>query len=116
MLWMAAPEKMSYIYCTLIFLTVGAAHVVCSNALTAYYLQVTPAPLRVAASMVTSVVTSVLAGLAGMVLSSTIFKIIDRIGTQWEPLNRFKVYFAVALGLLLVLSITVWRLPRDRRR
>ena len=115
LLWMAAPAKMSYIYCTLIFITVGSAHVVCTNALTAYYLQVTPAPLRVAASMVTSVVTSVLAGLTGMVLSSTIFKIIDKVGAEWEPLNRFKVYFAVALSLLLVLSTVVWRLPQDRK-
>ena len=115
LLWMAAPAKMSYIYCTLIFITGGSAHVVCTNALTAYYLQVTPAPLRVAASMVTSVVTSVLAGLTGMVLSSTIFKIIDKVGAEWEPLNRFKVYFAVALSLLLVLSTVVWRLPQDRK-
>ena len=43
-------------------------------------------------------------------------KVIDKVGTEWEPLNRFKVYFAVALGLLLLLSITVWRLPSDRKK
>lgn len=110
-LWLLSPLQMNYVYVTLIFILAGGAHVTSINATTAYYLQITPEPLRVAASMLTSVVTSVLAGVAGMLLSSTAFKIIDARLIEWLPINRFKVYFGFALILLLALSFLVWRLP-----
>ena len=113
-LWLLSPLKMNYLYVTMLFILVGGAHVTNMNATTAYYLQITPEPLRVAASMLTSVVTSVLAGLAGMLLSSTAFRIIDSKLADWEPMNRFKVYFAFALILLLALSFLVWRLPEKK--
>lgn len=113
-LWLLSPIKMNYIYVTLLFILVGGAHVTNMNATTAYYLQITPEHLRVAASMLTSVVTSVLAGVAGMLLSSTAFKIIDSNFADWEPMNRFKVYFVFALTLLLALSFLVWRLPEKK--
>ncbi len=113
-LWLLSPLEMNYLYVTMIFIIVGIGHVTCMNANTAYYLQITPDSLRVAASMLTSVVTSVLAGVAGMLLSSTAFKIIDSQFADWAPMNRFKVYFVCALLLLLMLSILVWRLPEKK--
>ena len=110
-LWLLAPLKMNYIYVSMLFILIGGAHVTNANSVTAYYLQVTPEQFRVAASMLTAVVTSVLAGLAGMLLSSSAFKIIDSRLTDWEPMNRFKAYFAFTLCLLLLLSFLVWRLP-----
>ncbi|MBR7144550.1 MAG: MFS transporter [Lentisphaeria bacterium] len=115
-LWLLAPLKMNYIYVTTIFILVGGAHIVNSNATTAYYLQITPDQFRVAASMLTSVVTSVLAGLAGMLLSSSAFRIIDARLTDWEPMNRFKVYFTFALILLGMLSFLIWRLPEKKTK
>ena len=115
-LWLVAPLEMNYFYVSVIFILAGGAHVTRINATTAYYLQITPEPLRVAASMLTSVVTSVLAGVAGMLLSSTAFKIIDSSLTDWVPMNRFKVYFAFALIMFLLLSVLVWRLPEKRQK
>ena len=114
LLWIIAPPTLNYIYVTVVFILVGGAHVINNNATTAYYLQITPEPLRVAASMLTSVITSVLAGMAGMLLSSTAFKLIDATLTDWKPMNRFRVYFAFALILLLILSYLVWRLPEKK--
>jgi hypothetical protein len=62
--------------------------------------------------MLTSVVTSVGAGVCGMILSAAIFQVIDHAGTEWEPINRFKVYFAVTLLILLALSYFIWSLPK----
>ena len=115
-LWLLSPLKMNYIYVSILFILIGGAHVTSSNSVTAYYLQVTPEQFRVAASMLTSVVTSVLAGLAGMLLSSSAFKIIDSRLVDWEPMNRFKVYFAFTLLLLLMLSFLVWRLPEKKAK
>ena len=115
-LWLLSPLQMNYIYVSLIFVLVGGAHVISVNATTAYYLQITPTELRVAASMLTSVVTSVLAGAAGMFLSSSAFKVIDSGLADWEPMNRFKVYFALALILFSGLSFLVWRLPEKRAK
>ena len=51
-----------------------------------------------------------------MLLSSTAFKIIDSSLTDWVPMNRFKVYFAFALIMFLLLSVLVWRLPEKRQK
>ena len=110
-MWIFAPVKVNYLYCVLIFFCVGSAFVICSSALTAYYLQVTPVELRVAGSMLTTVVTSVLAGLAGMLWAAVVFKILDNIGADWLPLNCFKVYFFITLLVLLIGARWVWILP-----
>ena len=115
-LWLAAPLQMNYIYVSILFVLIGGASVTSMNATTTYYLQITPEKFRVAASMLTSVVTSVLAGVAGMFLSSNAFRVIDAKLITWEPMNRFKVYFAFALILLSALSFTVWQLPEKKAK
>ena len=114
LLWLLAPYQRSYLFSSIIFMIIGAAGVICSNALVTYYLQITPERLRVAASMLTSIVTSVGAGVAGIVLSSLIFKCIANSGEDWQPLNRFKLYFAVSFVILAILSVFIWRLPAEK--
>lgn len=111
-LWEIAPEKLNMPFAVLIFGLIGGAFIMCNNSILTYYLQITPERLWVASSMLTSVVTSVGAGVIGMVLSSGIFRIIDRVGSAWEPLSRFKVYFGVAVVILLMLSYFIWSLPK----
>ena len=115
-LWIFAPMQLDYWHATVIFLIIGGAFVVCSNAMTTYSLHVAPERLWVAASMLTSVVTSVGAGVSGILVTSTLFKYIDKIGVQWVPVNRFKVYFSIALVILLLMSVVVWKLPDDAEK
>ncbi|MBE6380933.1 MAG: MFS transporter [Lentisphaerae bacterium] len=110
-LWLIAPGGLNYWFATLVFLLVGGGYIVGFNTMVTYYLQATPERLWVATSMLTSVVTSVGAGVSGMLLSWLIFLPIERVGGAWEPLSRYKVYFAVVLLLLAGLSFLVWRLP-----
>ena len=72
--------------------------------------------LLIAVWMAALVFVSVLAGLAGMLLSSSAFRIIDARLTDWEPMNRFKVYFTFALILLGMLSFLIWRLPEKKTK
>lgn len=116
LLWLVAPYQLSYVYSSLIFLAFGGAYIVANNSMLTYYLQITPERLWVASSMLTSVVTSVGAGVAGMIISSTIFKIIEKFSGDWVVLNRFKVYFLTAWILLIILSYFVWRLPEPQHK
>ena len=116
LLWLVAPYQLSYVYSSLIFLAFGGAYIVANNSMLTYYLQITPERLWVASSMLTSVVTSVGAGVAGMIISSTIFKVIEKFSGDWVVLNRFKVYFLTAWILLIILSYFVWRLPEPQHK
>ncbi len=114
-LWLVAPEKLNYFYAVIIFFLVGAANVICGNSLLNYYLQNTPQKLWVATSMLTSVVTSVGAGVAGMLLSSLIFKIVESKEGDFTALGRFRLYFLITLLLIGVFSYFIWKLPESQK-
>jgi len=61
-------------------------------------------------------VTSVGAGVAGMIISSTIFKVIEKFSSDWEKLNHFKIYFLTTWILLMMLSYFVWKLPEVQNK
>ena len=114
-LWLVAPEKLNYFYAVIIFFLVGAANVICGNSLLNYYLQNTPQKLWVSTSMLTSVVTSVGAGVAGMLLSSLIFKIVESKEGDFTALGRFRLYFLITLLLIGVFSYFIWKLPESQK-
>ena len=95
------------------FIPAGGAGIVAGNAVLHYFLAVMPVRIRVAASMLMAVITGVGPGLAGMLLSGGIFKIIAAIGTEWAPLSVFKAYFLMALILLIPAARAVYKLPPE---
>ena len=113
--WIFAPLQLDYLHTTLLFLIIGGSFVISSNAMVTYCLHTVPERLWVAASMLTSVVTCVGAGVSGILITSLIYKYIDRFGAEWNPVNRFKLYFVMAAALLSILSIVVWKLPDDSK-
>ncbi|MPM89487.1 hypothetical protein SDC9_136596 [bioreactor metagenome] len=111
--WLLAPRGLSYAYAPLIFIPAGGAGIVAGNAVLHYFLAVMPIRIRVAASMLMAVITGVGPGLAGMLLSGGIFKIIAAVGTEWAPLSVFKAYFLMALILLVPAARAVSKLPPE---
>ncbi len=112
-LWLLAPTEVNYPYLTILFVLIGGANVLCSNGLQNYFLRVTPLPLHVAASMMTQVATSVGAGLSGMLISGSIFKLLSVYCAGLEPLSSFKIYFCSAFLLIALLSVFIWKLPPE---
>ncbi|MBO5721998.1 MAG: hypothetical protein J6S19_02680, partial [Lentisphaeria bacterium] len=58
----------------------------------------------------TSAVTSAGAGCCAMAFSSLLFKVIGNFSGGWEALSVFKVYFAVVLSVLILLSVFIWQM------
>lgn len=109
--WIVVPGGFSWRYLLVPFLLVPFGSVGVNNALTQYYLETVPRPMRVIASIFLAIASSVVAGLLGLGIGSSLLAIAARLNGSGEPLLTYRIYFCAALLLLGALSPLVFRLP-----
>lgn len=97
--WIILPEKLPYIYMLFHFFLLGTAGIWGLNASPHYFLQTVPQPRQVGASMLLSVVTGVIAGVTGILLTGFILETVPNFTST--PLNGYKLYFAITTILLI---------------
>ncbi len=98
-LWVVAPGNFSVFHMGALFLLAGIALVSISNSNSHYFLQSIPGERRVGSSMLIAVITGAGAGITGIPLTGFLLEF--AIGRGETPLGGFRLYFALALLLLL---------------
>lgn len=114
--WIIVPRGFSWGPLLIPFLIAAFGSVGVNNALTQYYLETVPRPMRVIASIFFSIASGVVAGLAGLTAGSSLLFLAARLNDSGDPLLTYRLYFGAVLLLLAVLSPLILRLPTPKIR
>ncbi len=104
--WTMAPENFHWQLMMIPFVLSPCGAVVTDTALSQYFLRTVPRKEQVVASMLLSVGTGAVAGAIGMISSSILLNLAGWIGGS-GTLGGYRIYFAITLMLLMVLSMGV---------
>ena len=109
--WVVVPGGFSWRTLLVPFLLVPFGSVGVNNALTQYYLETVPRPMRVIASIFLAIASNVVAGLLGLCIGSSLLGIAGYLNGSGESLLTYRLYFCAVLLLLGAFSPLVFRLP-----
>ena len=97
--WVILPDNLPYIYMLFHFFILGTATIWGHNAAPHYFLQTIPQEKQVGTSILLSVVTGVIAGLSGTVISGILLKVVPLFSST--PLEGYKLFFVLTAIILL---------------
>ena len=109
--WLLMPLKVHALWLCVPFFFCGIASISITNGITFYFLETIPKEMQVVASMLISVATGVLAGLAGMVSGSSMLKFAEKMTNYFKPFDQFHCFFMMTLLLSLLCFFFIVRLP-----
>ena len=115
LLWLIMPMNFNWFLAVIPFVFCISGSVICSTAMTHYFLNTVPKKRQVSASMVISVATGVFSGLAGMMISSGFLKLASFCNQTENPLVTYKYYFLFVLLVLPFMGIFIHRLAKEKR-
>ena len=119
-LWILAPQEgiAMRIFAFAAFAVLGAASISLSNSQAHYFLQSVPAGSRVVGSMLSAMIMSVLAGIAGMLLAGFILGHIVT-GSPETAMMEYKTYFMIVFFISIpgvLLQLWLKPLPIELRK
>ncbi|MBQ9087484.1 MAG: MFS transporter [Lentisphaeria bacterium] len=112
--WLLLPSDAHPLLLGIPFIFCGLASITITNGTAFYFLATVKKELQVAASMLISVATGVLSGLAGMLSGSLLLKTAEKLSVNFG-VDLFRSYFAMVLFLTLAGFFCIWMLPRTSR-
>ena len=116
-IWVFLPAKMPYIYMLIHFFILGTAGIWGLNSSAHYFLQTVSIEHRVGGSILLAVVTGVIAGFAGIIITGTLLKVTPMLVST--ALDGYKMYFIITAVLMAPATwafIKLPPLPTEKRR
>lgn len=110
--WLLMPLQPHPAMLCIPFFFCGIASITIANGTIFYFLMTVPKDMQVVASMLISVVTGVLAGLAGMLIGSQLMNITEKISEHFPQIDLYHCYFGITLLLALMGFLCILRLPQ----
>ncbi len=104
--WIFMPEPYSPWLAGIPFFLIGSATIAATNAESFYFLRSLPVRLQVTGSMMASLITGALAGLAGMGAAAGIMYLAERLTRgAANPYTLYRVYFMLAFAMIALLTV-----------
>ena len=112
LMWIVIPTSFLLFSAVIIFFLGGACKAGTFQGLNHYFLRSTSGGERVMAGMIVQMLGGASAGFAGCIISGGLLKILG--GMEWEPLQIYRLYFAVIAVIALPLIWCLFRLEPIR--